>query len=177
MKEEKKNDNNNLTEEERKRVEELEKKLKEMLDEDEIYQKQAKFRALFSYALHPNFLIHNFLMLLVNFLTLSAVMGLTTLGKTPDLVKYLLGVFMFTFFEIYIKLLILKFIPNLVKRSLGLIHLVYLIPLFYFCVVFLGSIEFNQTYQMVIVVLLFFLSRFILNYYIKMFFFVTRRKL
>ncbi len=165
-----------LTEEEKKAVEELEAQLRKMIEKDEIYQRQRRIGLLFSPGLHHNFFIHNILIILINTIVLSSVIGLTTFGNVNHLVMYFLGVLLFTFFELYIKLIVFKFLSGLINKSLGLLSLVYVTPLFYLSIVYIGQVTFDKIYQGVVVFILFVLIRFILSYYIRTFFYSRRNK-
>ena len=163
-----------LTEEEKKAVEELEAQLRKMIEKDEIYQRQKRIGLLFSPGLHHNFFIHNILIILINTIVLSSV--IPNPFNVNHLVMYFLGVLLFTFFELYIKLIVFKFLSGLINKSLGLLSLVYVTPLFYLSIVYIGQVTFDKIYQGVVVFILFVLIRFILSYYIRTFFYSRRNK-
>ncbi len=163
-----------LTEEEKEALKDLEEELVKMLDKEQLEKDKNLFRLLFGYALHKNFLIHSLLMILVNIFTLSAIIGLTTLGSINNYIYYFLSIILFTFVEINLRLVIYRFFPRSIFKSLGMVNLIYLIPTYYLLIVFLGKVDFKELWHSIIVLLGFIVLRIFITYYIKVF--TYRRK-
>lgn len=163
-----------LTEEEKEALKDLEEELVKMLDKEQLEKDKNLFRLLFGYALHKNFLIHSLLMIFVNIFTLSAIIGLTTLGSINNYIYYFLSIILFTFVEINLRLVIYRFFPRSIFKSLGMVNLIYLIPTYYLLIVFLGKVDFKELWHSIIVLLGFIVLRIFITYYIKVF--TYRRK-
>lgn len=168
-KEKKELETEDLTEEEKQALKELEEELVKMLEKEQLEQDKKLFRLLFGYALHKSFIIHSLLMLVVNIVTLSAIIGLTNLGSLESVTYYFLSIILFTFVEINIRLLIYRFFPRSIFKSLGTVNLIYLIPFYYFLIVYLGKIDFKFYWHSIIVLSGFIVLRIFITYYIKVF--------
>ncbi|NMA05314.1 MAG: hypothetical protein GX931_02955 [Acholeplasmataceae bacterium] len=166
----KKEDKEKLTPEEKEALEELRKKL----EQDPKIIKRRKLILMFSYGLHPNFFIHALLMLVVNILVLSTSLGILHLGVVKDLWLYFLGVVLFTFVEISIKIFLARLLGQRVIYSVGFVDL-FLAFLFYVIFVSTEIIKFMHAWEIVIVAFFFLIIRFFVSYYLKKF--VYRRRL
>ncbi len=157
-------------------LKDLEQQLKKMLEEDQEIQKKRRLVLFFHYALHDNFSWHILLQWLVNLFVLSAVIGISGYIKINQFGQYLLSIMLFTFAEILLKLIVIKFLPKIVVNSFGLFHLIYTVPLFYGLIVLFGNVTFQFYYQIFLVMAFFFLLRLAVSYYIKLIFFGRRNK-
>lgn len=160
-----------LTEEE---LIKLNEQLKKLVEDDQELKKRRSKALIFHYALHPKFGFHVLFQLLINFFVLSAVIGLTNYGTVKSMYFYLLGITLFTFTEILIRLLLFKFLQKTVIKSYGLIHLIFTIPLLYLSIEMLGKVSFAFIYQRIVVLLIFLMLRFFASYYIKLIFYSRR---
>lgn len=174
LEEQETNESEDLTEEQKEALKELEEELVKMLEKQQLEDDRKTFRLLFSYGLHNNFIIHSLLMLVVNIVGITTIIGLTNLGIIVNLPYYFLSIILFTVVEINIRLLIYRFFPKALLRSIGTINLIYIIPLFYLTIVYLGEIHFNEIWHSIIVLLGFIVIRIFITYYIKAF--NSRRK-
>ena len=165
-KEEEQKQNRELTDEERKAIEELEEELISLLEKDEDHKKKS-LRLFFNLGLHPNFLIHSLLIILINGLTLSAVMGLIGMGNINDLGYYLGSIIIFSILESFIKILVLRFIPRILITSFGLINIIYLTPLFYLVINVIGKVSFDTFWESIIIFLSFLVLRLFFTHYVK----------
>lgn len=167
-----KKDKDNLTEEEKKEIEEaLKKKLVAALEKDPEYQKRRNIAMMFSYGLHPNFLIHIILLLGLNFVTVASALGVLPFIVINNPLSLSLGVVLFTFIELSIKMLITRLLQRKHMYSVGLVDLIVLIPLFYFCLVYPKAIVIQHVWELIVCLLLFLILRFFAAYYIRKFFF------
>lgn len=164
--ENKKKEKRQLTDEEQKAIQELEEELMSLLKDNDM-NKNKSLRMFFNIGLHPNFLIHSLLVILINGLTLSAVMGLTGWGVINDIGFYLGSIVIFSILESFIKVLVFKLIPNILIRSLGMINLIYLAPLFYLVIGLIGKVSFAQFWQGIIVFVFFLILRNFFTHYVK----------
>lgn len=164
-----KKDKQNLTEEEKKALEEL----KKALENDPEIIKQRRLALMFSYGLHPNFFIHVLLMLFVNIIVMSSILGIPNFGVVNDPWLYLLCAVLFTFLELSIKMLITRLLQARQLYSVGIVD-VLLIPLFYLSFVYPKAILFDHVWKIIIFVVLFYSVKFIITYYIKKY--VYRRR-
>lgn len=161
-----KKDNRKLTEEEKKALEAL----KEALDNDPEIIRQRRIVLMFSYGLHPNFLIHVVLMLLINLVVMSSILGIPNFGVVKDPWLYVMCVVLFTFIELSIKMLITRLLQAKRLYSVGLVDLI-LIPIFYLTLVLPKAILFDHVWKIVIFVVGFLVIRFFVSYYIKKYFY------
>lgn len=169
MKEEKKKETEEkreLTEEENEALKELEKELIKALEEEQ-KSNDNPLVLFFNMALHKNFFVHTVLMLLTNLFSLIAVMGITSYGKVTDIGFFFGAVFLFTFLEMILKIVVLRFFYKSVIKSFGTFNLIYLIPLYYLIIVKVGHIDFNYLWQNFIVLVCFLVLRLFLSHYIK----------
>lgn len=161
-----KKDKNNLTEEEKQALE----KLKERLENDPEIARQRRLILMFSYGLHPNFFIHVLLMIFVNLMVISAILGIPNFGVVNDALLYLICVVLFTFVELSIKILITRLLQKRNLYSVGLTDIL-LIPVFYLTFVLPKAILFSHAWQIVIFVVGYLIIKFFITYYIKKFFY------
>ncbi len=166
----KKEDKEKLTEEEKEALENLVKQL----EEDTKVIKRRRLILMFSYGLHPNFFVHALLMLIVNLLVLSTSIGILHLGVVTDLLLYLLGVVLFTFVEISIKIFLARLLGQRVIYSVGFVDL-FLVFIFYVTFVITEAIRFSHAWEIVIIAVCFLIIRFFVSYYIKKFVYNRRR--
>lgn len=162
-----------LSEEE---IKELNEQLKKIVQQDKELQKRRTQALFFHYAIHPKFGIHVIIQWLINIFVLSAAIGLTQAGYVSNLYLYLLGVTLFTFVEMFIKILFFKYLQKIVIASFNSIHLVYILPILYVSIELVGKVTFAFVYQRFIVALIFILLRAVASYYIKLIVFSRRKK-
>ncbi len=167
----KKEDKEKLTKEEKEALEEIVKKM----EEDPKVIKRRRLILMFSYGLHPNFFVHALLMLIVNIIVLSTSLGLLHLGVVKDVWLYLLGVVLFTFVEISIKIFLARLLGQRVIYSVGFVDL-FLVFLFYVIFVPTDAIKFTHAWEIVIVAIFFLIIRFFVSYYIKKYVYRRRKK-
>lgn len=148
-------------------MDEKEKEEQEEEKKDKEEKNEHHLTLYFNIGLHENLFVHLLLMFLVNFFTLSAVMGLFGYGTVNDLGYYILSIVLFTLVETTFKIITFTYIPNIVIRSLGAINLSYLIPMFYLIICLLGKITFADILEYFIVLAYFFLGRLLIMHYIK----------
>ncbi|MGI6360304.1 MAG: hypothetical protein ACOX02_04640 [Acholeplasmatales bacterium] len=167
----KKEDKEKLTPEEKEALEEIVKKL----DEDPKVIKRRRLVLMLSYGLHPNFFIHALLMLIVNLVVLSTSVGILQFGVVNDLLLYFLGVVLFTFVEISIKIFLARLLGQRVIYSVGFVDL-FLVFIFYLTFILTEAIKFSHAWEIVIIVLCFLIIRFFVSYYIKKYVYGRRMK-
>lgn len=163
-----KENNQELTEEE---IESLFKELSQDLEA----KPDRRLRLLFHSGTHPKLSIHILIMLGINLLTLSSIIGITNYGQINNIALYLLGISLFTIIEVFMKLMVFLFLRKAYIFSLGTINLLYLIPLFYFVIVKWGNITFIKTSHFIFVFAFFLILRFVVSYYIKSITYKNRR--
>lgn len=163
-------DEKDKKEEEKKTEEELTEELNEELNsflEEEREKNKNPWLLYFNVGLHKNYYIHLLLMILVNMFCLSAVIGLIGYGMLEDIVLYLFSVILFTLLEMIFKLLTFRYLTKIVVKSFGAINLVYLIPLYYFTICFLGKVSFGGFFKYILIFVSFLLIRLFVMHYIK----------
>lgn len=142
--------------------------------EEEI-RKISRFHLFFSYKLHPNLGIHVLLMFLINTILFGVIQGITTMGVVDNLLTYILSVSLFTMLEIIIKVMALFILPKIRFESVGIIDLVIIVPLVYVSFILVKGITFASVWHLVGFMILFLALRFIVMYYIKLYFMNRRR--
>lgn len=161
----------NKKEEEKEK--EKEEELLEKLDEDLtsiLEERKKRENPLFLYfnlGLHKNFFIHLLLMFITNLTTLSAVIGLIGYSALNNLAYYILSVLLFTLLETGFKIFIFKYLSKIVIRSFAAINLVYLIPLYYVTISYIGQVTFGGLFKYISVFSVFLILRIIVMHYIK----------
>lgn len=166
LKKDKKEEKKQLTDEEREVIKELEEELISLLKDDEDNQNKS-LRLFFNIGLHPNFLIHSLLVILINGLTLSAVIGLTGWGNINNIGYYLGSIIIFSILESFLKVLVFKFIPKILIKSFGSINLMYLAPLFYLVIGLIGKVSFTRFWEGIFVFIFFLVLRLFFSHYVK----------
>ena len=166
-----KKDKDKLTEEEQKALEEL----KQALENDPEFIRRRRIALMFSYGLHHHFLVHILLMLIVNILLISALLGIPHFGVVHDPWLYLLCAVLFTFVELSIKMIITRLLQVRQLYSVGLVD-VLMIPAFYMSFVYPKAIVFDHVWQIISFVVLFYVIKFVTTYYIKKYFYRRRNQ-
>ncbi len=144
--------------------EEIEKVLKEEIE------KQNKLYLFFKYGMHPNFSLHILLTVIINIVLISAIQGLTNFAIISDYIFYFGTLVLFSFSEIFVKILVTKLMHTYNYYSLGLVDFMMVLLLFYLTIILLKGMRFNYLWQLVIFVTIFIILRFIVGYYLKQLF-------
>lgn len=155
-----------------------EDKLKEQIEKiiKEEMAKQNKLYIFFKYGIHPNFSLHVIITLLINIVLISAIQGLTNFGFIADYPIYFLTLALFSFFEIFVKLLVTKLMHTYNLYSLGSVDFITVILLFYLTIILPKGMRFNFLWQLVLFVSIFLILRFIVSYYFKMIFYNPKKE-
>lgn len=163
------NDNNKKHDEEEKLKEELKKLLEKELKKDSKY-------AFFQYGLHPNFLIHVLLTIILNIVMFSAIQGLTDFGIINDYGFYMIGLLAFSIAEIFAKILITKLLKEFNFYSVGLIDFGIILLLFFTVMVLPKIMLFERIWHLVIYLVSFIILRLVVSFYIKSYFYKIRKR-
>lgn len=163
---EKKEENQELTEDEKKALKKLEEELLSFYEQEK-KKKENPLVFYFNIGLHKNFFIHILLMYFSNLLALSTVIGLIGFGTINNPALYLLGILLFTLLETGFKVFFFKYMSKHVIKSFGAMNLLYLIPLYYISIVWIGNVSFSNLAEHITIFSTFFVLRLFIRHYIK----------